>query len=118
IEIISGKIQNGKRVNELNRGKSGLETYGLLSNLTQDFLPNSGSRASDSDSNPRSFKMSTRESLPSTKYDAYLNQSLTNVPSILSHFSSSNASVFDRIVSRSEERRVGKECRSRWSAYH
>src|SRR5579875_1912043 len=32
--------------------------------------------------------------------DSYLNQSLTNVPSILSHFSSSNASVFDRIVSR------------------
>src|SRR5438270_9656543 len=28
--------------------------------------------------------------------DSYLNQSLTNVPSILSHFSSSNASVFDR----------------------
>src|SRR5436309_7591692 len=36
------------------------------------------------------------------KCDSYLNQSLTNVPSILSHFSSSNASVFDRI--RSEER--------------
>src|SRR5437667_8059395 len=32
------------------------------------------------------------------KCDSYLNQSLTNVPSILSHFSSSNASV------RSEER--------------
>src|SRR5438477_6294346 len=32
--------------------------------------------------------------------DSYLNQSLTNVPSILSHFSSSNASVFDRIVDR------------------
>src|SRR5438128_3588413 len=27
--------------------------------------------------------------------DSYLNQSLTNVPSILSHFSSSNASVFE-----------------------
>src|SRR5207248_3461652 len=36
--------------------------------------------------------MSTRESLPLTKCDSYLNQSLTNVPSILSHFSSSNAS--------------------------
>src|SRR5258708_28232561 len=24
----------------------------------------------------------------------------------------------DRIISRSEERRVGKECRSRWSPYH
>src|SRR2546429_1602252 len=113
--------------------------------------------------------MSTRESLPWTKCDSYLNQSLTNVPSILSHFSSSNASVFvffssrrrntrcsrdwssdcalpishtfDRLQHcsapgfcclarltrntiqylgsfRSEERRVGKECRSRWSPYH
>ena len=25
---------------------------------------------------------------------------------------------FNRIVARSEERRVGKECRSRWSPYH
>ena len=24
----------------------------------------------------------------------------------------------DRIIARSEERRVGKECRSRWSPYH
>ena len=24
----------------------------------------------------------------------------------------------DEIISRSEERRVGKECRSRWSPYH
>src|SRR5207247_620711 len=51
-------------LNELNRGQSGLETYGLFSNLTHDFLPISGWTASDSDSNPRSFKMSTRESLP------------------------------------------------------
>src|SRR4051794_41377590 len=43
--------------------------------------------------------MSTRESLPRTKCDSYLNQSLTNVPSILSHFSSSNSLIFDRIVS-------------------
>ena len=27
-------------------------------------------------------------------------------------------SIFERNVSRSEERRVGKECRSRWSPYH
>ena len=26
--------------------------------------------------------------------------------------------LFTRILSRSEERRVGKECRSRWSPYH
>ena len=25
---------------------------------------------------------------------------------------------FERNLSRSEERRVGKECRSRWSPYH
>ena len=26
--------------------------------------------------------------------------------------------VFYKVVLRSEERRVGKECRSRWSPYH
>ena len=25
---------------------------------------------------------------------------------------------YDRLMQRSEERRVGKECRSRWSPYH
>ena len=29
-----------------------------------------------------------------------------------------NIRAFRRIVRRSEERRVGKECRSRWSPYH
>src|SRR5438034_461557 len=37
IEIIFGQIQNGRSLNELNRGQSGLETYGLFSNLTYDF---------------------------------------------------------------------------------
>ena len=27
-------------------------------------------------------------------------------------------SHIDEVISRSEERRVGKECRSRWSPYH
>ena len=30
----------------------------------------------------------------------------------------SGASIAEAIASRSEERRVGKECRSRWSPYH
>jgi len=29
-----------------------------------------------------------------------------------------NAAVFRTLLERSEERRVGKECRSRWSPYH
>ena len=28
------------------------------------------------------------------------------------------ADMFVRVANRSEERRVGKECRSRWSPYH
>ena len=32
--------------------------------------------------------------------------------------SESYAEVFEYIENRSEERRVGKECRSRWSPYH
>src|SRR5437660_193982 len=36
------KERIGRSLNELNRGQSGLETYGLFSNLTHDFLPISG----------------------------------------------------------------------------
>src|SRR5438876_8828543 len=39
------------------------------------------------------YTLSLHDALPIC--DSYLNQSLTNVPSILSHFSSSNASVFE-----------------------
>src|SRR5438093_3554345 len=35
-----------RSLNELNRGQSGLETYGLFSNLTHDFLPRSEERFS------------------------------------------------------------------------
>ena len=31
---------------------------------------------------------------------------------------SHRSKVYDAIIKRSEERRVGKECRSRWSPYH
>src|SRR5438067_8340475 len=51
---------------------------------------------------PRSTLFPYTTLFRSTKCDSYLNQSLTNVPSILSHFSSSNASVKDWF--RSEER--------------
>src|SRR2546430_6362412 len=34
---------NGRSLNELNRGQSGLETYGLFSNLTHDLDRKSGS---------------------------------------------------------------------------
>src|SRR5690348_15805739 len=42
IVSIFSYIQNVRSLNELNRGQSGLETYGLFSNLTHDFLPISG----------------------------------------------------------------------------
>src|SRR2546425_8579329 len=34
------------------------------------------------------------------------------------HFAGDHVSFQPRILQRSEERRVGKECRSRWSPYH
>src|SRR3712207_9533058 len=39
-------------------------------------------------------------------------------PMSVTDMSSFNAFVQDRLSVRSEERRVGKECRSRWSPYH
>src|SRR5260221_8954393 len=35
------KKKNGSSLNELNRGQTGLETYGLFNSLTHDFLNNS-----------------------------------------------------------------------------
>src|SRR5699024_1680135 len=42
IEIICSYIQIGRSLKDLNRGQSGLETYGFFSNLTHDFAPSSG----------------------------------------------------------------------------
>ena len=37
---------------------------------------------------------------------------------VLSNIKRVGKDIFGEIRSRSEERRVGKECRSRWSPYH
>src|ERR1039457_3620173 len=42
----------------------------------------------------------------------------TNVSRIRSSLSCSDDRIRVRLPGRSEERRVGKECRSRWSPYH
>ena len=49
----------------------------------------------------------------------FFGSALTNfgVETFLEHFLKMTTSPLPRI-SRSEERRVGKECRSRWSPYH
>ena len=40
------------------------------------------------------------------------------MPMILGSFFQQIYNMADSIIVRSEERRVGKECRSRWSPYH
>ena len=49
---------------------------------------------------------------PTTHLDSERRKSLVNVLSQLTNIKENNSSM------RSEERRVGKECRSRWSPYH
>src|SRR6266446_1119568 len=51
---------------------------------------------------------------------AYFGFAITLISASFAHFSSGDAriSVLFIIDPRSEERRVGKECRSRWSPYH
>src|SRR2546422_9604043 len=66
--------------------------------------------------------------LPSTKKEPVMDQfNVVTKPdsSVFSlHGNSRNSceggasSLISRILTRSEERRVGKECRSRWSPYH
>ena len=43
---------------------------------------------------------------------------LENGHIVLAHISGKLRMNFIKILPRSEERRVGKECRSRWSPYH
>ena len=53
------------------------------------------------------------EFMPELKADVVLQQKVRSLP---------NVEVFTNVatedLTRSEERRVGKECRSRWSPYH
>src|ERR1035438_7465028 len=48
----------------------------------------------------------------------YLNVTRTINPPLSRLMLSKSAAKYVQIITRSEERRVGKECRSRWSPYH
>ena len=45
-------------------------------------------------------------------------EQILKLRSSLREFGFVNPVIIDREYNRSEERRVGKECRSRWSPYH
>ena len=40
------------------------------------------------------------------------------IPRYMTSVTAAESAAEDAVISRSEERRVGKECRSRWSPYH
>src|ERR1039458_6882491 len=79
----------------------------------QDLITESGfatkQEATDAEAVPDSPDCGTRRS-----------HSVTSPPTVVDSRSSSgwNSSRSPRRATRSEERRVGKECRSRWSPYH
>ena len=56
--------------------------------------------------------------LTSTISAAATSLPLTNTNGTTGTISSAGSTYTATIVDRSEERRVGKECRSRWSPYH
>ena len=43
---------------------------------------------------------------------------IKDLPEVFEEFAEQRKNSFLAIKKRSEERRVGKECRSRWSPYH
>ena len=52
------------------------------------------------------------------EHDGYVNTDLTAASEQTFHYAVLNLPAFQGVMYRSEERRVGKECRSRWSPYH
>ena len=57
----------------------------------------------------------TSQKTPSTKEVSKAKKKETSTPSI---FAIGDINWYPGKLKRSEERRVGKECRSRWSPYH
>ena len=47
-----------------------------------------------------------------------VSKAVTNVNEEIAPLLEGKFNIFDQVLTRSEERRVGKECRSRWSPYH
>ena len=74
-------------------------TYAFLLYFTLASFTFLGLTASDSDSNTRSCEMLVINEVRWKKVDLYLNQCMTNVPILLSHFSSSRDCVLNRMVS-------------------
>ena len=50
--------------------------------------------------------------------DKHTLQQYRSIRREIAHLEEEKQRVLDRLLARSEERRVGKECRSRWSPYH
>src|SRR2546421_12937075 len=51
-------------------------------------------------------------------FDTRLSHTATHADVWVSPYPGSEAAILLAVANRSEERRVGKECRSRWSPYH
>ena len=74
-------------------------------------------------SNPMDYRVALYIRLSKEDESEEPSQSVQNQESLLREFVQQHRlSVYDTYIddgwSRSEERRVGKECRSRWSPYH
>ena len=55
--------------------------------------------------------------MPHTSHD-FLDEARRAIPEVSVEAVAARRTHGDEVVLRSEERRVGKECRSRWSPYH
>src|SRR5205823_9984783 len=56
--------------------------------------------------------------LPISFFDTWTSHKIPNFPAHTAAFRALHYSLEPSILNRSEERRVGKECRSRWSPDH
>ena len=60
----------------------------------------------------------TKERIAEEKFKVPLRELISQQNSNLAKHAEEKISFLEALKKRSEERRVGKECRSRWSPYH
>ena len=64
------------------------------------------------------YDITTRNGYRWSAADGFLKDTLTKNVKLTTQANVNQITVSNKKITRSEERRVGKECRSRWSPYH
>ena len=115
-EVVGVDI-NKEIVNKLNQGITHIEEPGI-SEIIKNAVENKIYMASLTPKKADAYIITVPTPYIVENYSCDLSYVVSACKSIIPYLEKENTIIIESTRSRSEERRVGKECRSRWSPYH